>query len=262
MTTWSIGFGIVAGLAALWSIRGRRIGATVAVGVGWFGLLVVGIGLHFGAAGTGGVPEWVPTWSFSGLAPMVALVACAPPAVLPAIHGAETDAASAAAAAFWSIALAVTAGVWPESLTLSAHPQGGLLIAVHAAAVVAALSVASAAAGASVLGWFEEGPHRGPALARRAVVLAWLAWPLAELVHWRILGTPGVGSPSEWFALGTVLFATGLVVASPPKAASEGNRAGIDVMRQATPVAVLIVLGLGVGVSLAQGAWFSLSLPM
>jgi hypothetical protein len=136
------------------------------------------------------------------------------------------------------------------------------LIAVHAAAVVAALSVASAAAGASVMEWFGRGSRRGPALARRAVVLAWLVWPLAELVHWRILGTPGVGSPSEWFALGTVLFATGLVVASPPEATSEESRRRDDSMRQAIPVAVLLVLALGVGLSLAQGAWFGLSLPM
>lgn len=258
MTTWSIVFGLVAGCLALWSIRADRWAATGAVAVGWLGLLVIGGGLHVGSVGTAGVPQWVPTWSFEGLAAMVAMAACAPSAVLPAMHGGETDTASSASAGVWSILIAVAAAVWPESWAMGAYREGAVLIAAHGSALAAALSVASAAAGASVARWL--GHQRGDAdvLSRRAVVLAWLTWPLAELVHWRIIGTPAVGSPAEWFALGTVLLATGLVILSP----RDGETDRAQVLRRTIPVAVFVVLAAGVGISLSQGGWFGLSLPM
>ena len=258
MTTWLSIFGLVAGLASLGALRGEQRAATGAVVVGWIGLLAIGAGLHVGSAGTGGVPQWVPTWSLEGLAPMVAMVACAPAAVLPAIHGAETDASSAVCAGAWSIALSLLAGFWPESITLGAYNQGSLLIAAHAAAVVSALSVASAAALSAVSNGVGSHESQAVALAVRAVVMAWLAWPLAMLVHWRILGTPGVGSPAEWFAWGTVLFATGLVVASP----STSDARHADVVQRAMPVAVFVILSAAVGFAWFQGGWFGLSLPM
>jgi hypothetical protein len=81
----------------------------------------------------------------------------------------------------------------------------------------------------------------------RAVILGWLAWLLAVLIHWNQFGVIGLGSPAEWTAVGTLLAATGLALMSWSRRESAFHAA----TRELTPGAVFALLVVALALAVA-----------
>ncbi len=82
--------------------------------------------------------------------------------------------------------------------------------------------------------------------ALRAVVLGWLGWLLATLIHWNHFGAVGVGSPSEWSAVGLLSVATGVLLLGWTRREGRVGR----IVRGLVPGVIfgLLVFGIALGV--------------
>ncbi len=92
--------------------------------------------------------------------------------------------------------------------------------------------------------------------AYRAVVLGWLSWLLATLIHWNEFGAVGFGSPAEWSAVGALAVMTGVLLAGW----SRSRRRVESVGRQLAPGILAAVLVLGIAAAVVFNAPFGLSI--
>lgn len=237
-------------VAAIGAISGRGGLATAAAGFGWAGILAGAFLLQFGPRMGAPVAPLPVAFAMAGSAGLVV-----------APIGAESSFVVRITSAVAALAGGggVGAAVWAtRNLAEAPWPRGAVLVASHWSALGAAVSAAAMGA-ALTLAWLvlqrREAPAQrlriGRAFARgaaaRAVVFLWLAWTLAQLVHWRFLGTPSVGSRSEWFGLGITLLATGGVLVGWSLDSQARYRAALGVLLVAASVLAGVALSFGFG---------------
>lgn len=255
---WFLGGLGILGLGA--SSSSERFGAKSLLGaysaVGWLGVIGGTSVLQFG-----------DRWNLESMPVPVALgVAAAGALAVAPLFREDRRVAPLAAFASGAVALVAGGGAAWMALTVEATPWGrgaGLLgahWAVLAAATAAALTGALAAGRAVVA----DAPPNSKTLrahARdatlRAVLLLWVGWFAASLVHRRFLGAVGLGSRSEWFAVGTTLLATGILFAGW----EVGDDRAARIRSTAAPIAVAVVVVAGLWLSFGFGSPFGLSLP-
>lgn len=245
------GVAMVARVVALETSVGSRLYGSVAA---WTGLVV-------GAAILGWGAELGVTGSEIGVA-----LAMAAGASLVAVDGVEDLGAVARGSEYAVVAVGaviVAGSGWATAvLGHSPWPGGALLVAAHWCCLAASLGAGVAgfgAVGASSLGEVGDDLQGGAVAhqcAGRAVGFLWLGWAVAQLVHWRLLGVPGLGSRSEWFGLGVVLVATGSWIVGLPRAEAEPSA----LRRRGSAVAVPVVLLVGLALAWGFGAPLQLSL--
>lgn len=226
--------------------------------VGWAGLVGGAVALQFG-------DQWEV-----GLMPVpVALeMAAAGALVVAPLSGDRDEIAPLAAGASAVVALAAGGGaIWmARSVGSSPWPNAALLLGANWSLLAA--SAASALTGAFVAGrsiyraFGDESPE-SPALrghardaATRAVVLLWLGWSAASLVHRQFIGTTGLGSRSEWLAFGATLLATGCLLIGWDL----GDDTSARIRSTAAPIAVAAVIVAAIWISFGFGSPFGLSL--
>lgn len=254
-----VGIGVAASLLCVFGVDRS---APVASLAGWIGLVGGAVALY---AGQGSFePAPVPT--------AFLMAASAALAILPAAgDSGAARFAGALASTLVGGGLGSAALVFASSSPPTPWSEGAILIGVHWAALGAAATTALAGV-LLVAGWVfrivrssdaegaEKEAFRLRAGARdaaaRGVALIWLAWPLARMIHWRFLGTPGVGSRSEWFGLGITLVATGALLVGWDLDESRSAR----LRSAAGPVAVAAAIITGVWIAFGFGSPFALSL--
>lgn len=254
-----IGLAVI-GLSAGRSIRFLDRGALALMYsvVGWTGMLGGAAALQFGER-----------WSLELMPIPVALgVAGAAALVVAPLAGDHEEVVPFAYASSAVVAVVLgAAAIWmARSADATPWSRGAVLFGAHWA--VLAASVSSALTGALVASkwcyratmgaWSGASPLRGYArdAATRAVVLLWLAWPAGALLHGQFLGVTGVGSRSEWFAVGVTLLATGSLLLGWDLRDDTVAR----IRSIVAPFAVATVIVAGLWVSFGFGSPFALSL--
>jgi hypothetical protein len=197
------------------SLRKKLVQA--AVFVGWAGILGGAAGIYTAQLGS---------WSA-----LVGTAACAGLAVLP-MNIRLGSARNLAAASGALIPLAVAVLGLALSVDIAGEPSDTMLLyagrwGIFCAALVSAL----VAVALGLVGQWKGGPDRTegtqirqnsrPSIrlyardfALRAVILGWLSWLVAILIHWRQFGALGMASPAEWSALGAMMLASGALLMS------------------------------------------------
>ena len=259
MTSVPLAMAALGGLLALLSLFAGRRWATAAVGFGWIALVVDAALLQFGGR-VGMAVDPIPT--------AIAMAGTGALVVIPATTERTTVRRVGAFVGALTAFGAVGAGQWFGSeFGAAPWPSGALLLGAHWTSLGASAAAATIG-GLLGLGWVGLARREDPdsdrvgivrAHARdsagRAVVLAWLAWAIAELVHWRFLGTPAVASRSEWFGLGMTLLATGGLLV--------GWTLGDDTLERirsaVATVWVAVVLIAGIWLSFGFGSPFQLT---
>jgi hypothetical protein len=241
--------------AFLWP-KGRAAGASV----GWLGLVVGGVILQFGPR-TG--LQLAPVPVALGMAGSAAL------AVVPVARVHRTvRLAATLAAGLVGVGMAGAALWFSSSHPPAPWPSGSLLVGAHWSALAASLTAGVAGAGMALdwglRAWRGAEEPETIELVRahardfslRSAALVALAWPLAELIHWRFLGVPGWTSRSEWFGLAVVLLAAGglMIGWSLEKEPAARIRSAL------APIWVALVVGAGIWLSFGFGSPLQLTL--
>lgn len=198
-----------------------------------------------------------------GIAPVGVGLAMAAGAGLVAIDGFDiggyTRVGSEVGAGVAAAGLVTASFVSLAQLGAASWPEGAVLLAAHWCAIGAAVAAASGGFGAVVasIGFGDETngqPSKtrnlGHRLAARAVGFLWLGWAVAQLVHWRFLGVPGIGSRAEWFGLGVSLLASGCYLAGIPSDTGDFSPS----RAAASAVSVFVVVAVGVGLAFGFGS--------
>lgn len=236
----------------------RTTAAIVCSGLGWTGLIGGAVVLGFGGEWAADImPVPVALGMAAGGALVVAPLAGDREEVAPLAVGASVVVALVAGGgALW---LAQTSGATPWG-------DGAILLGAHwallAAASASAFTGGLVAVRTAYRSYRDEssGSRSLRAHARdaavRAVVLLWMAWSAGALVHRQFIGTTGLGSRSEWFAIGVTLLATGGLLAG-----WDLDDEGFARLRSMlAPVWVAVVLVVGIWLSFGFGSPFGLSL--
>lgn len=243
--------GAIVALATLVKPNSRLLSGASA-GAGWLGLLVAGVGLQAGTGNPSGLDAISGYVAMSGLSAMLGMAACGSLAVAPLApaEGSRIPTVASGVLALVGGAYALSVGEVPTGVWMG----GTVLIGAHWAALAAALALLAGGAASSVL--------RDLAAARRltlrGVVVLWLAWPLAELAHWRFLGAPGLGSPLEWWSVGAHLVASGLAIAAFQPADTDSGRRFVRLL----PSLVFLLVIMALVVPLSTNHLPGLTLPL
>jgi hypothetical protein len=250
---------LLATLAAASTLVIGRRGLAWASALGWIGIVGGAVGLRAESLGLEPMRGLVPGLGMAASACLAGLVSPGGSARsnrIVALCGVVCSTA-------WT-GLAVWAS---QTLSPGRWHVGTMLSSVHVAVWATALTAAAIGAVLAIerlvrRGWTPLEPDDGLREARRwsgrATAIAWLAWPLSHLLHWRMQAVVGLGAPTEWVELGTCFVLSGLWIAG---ADADESRIGA-LGTAAISVATCAVAAAAFGVSLSLGGLLGVDIPL